>query len=237
MGARIIDAIDGGKLMVARRDLDGCAPRAALKSGVKRSLKTGGHPMTRIVVFNSVTLDGVMQAPARPDEDRRSGFEHGGWAAPFADPDMGRIAGESMARTRALLLGRRTYEDFYRVWPNRTDNPYTEVLNNAQKFVASKTLREPLPWQNSTLLAGDAADAVAALRQEPGKDMVILGSGELVQSLHRRQLIDAFVLLIHPLVLGTGRRLFAEGGPPAWFRLVETKSTSTGVLMATYETN
>jgi dihydrofolate reductase len=118
--------------------------------------------MSKIVVFNNLTLDGVMQAPGRPDEDRRGGFEYGGWATPYATMEA---AEESMANTGALLLGRRTYEDFYTVWPNQTDNPFTEVLNNTQKYVASTTLQEPLPWVNSTLLKGDAAEAVARLRQ------------------------------------------------------------------------
>ena len=189
----------------------------------------------RIVAFNNLTLDGVMQAPGRPDEDRRGGFEHGGWAAPYADPVMGRAAGESMGKTGGLLLGLRTYEDFYAYWPNRTDNPFTAVLNNTQKYVASRTLHEPLPWSNSTLLRGDAAEAVARLREQPGKDIVILGSGELVKSLMRRNLVDEYVLQIHPLILGSGSRLFAEGGSFAALRLVETKTTTTGVVIATYQ--
>jgi dihydrofolate reductase len=191
--------------------------------------------MSDIVVFNSVTLDGVMQAPGRPDEDRRGGFKHGGWAVPYADPVQGQVAAESMATTRALLFGRRTYEDFYSVWPNRTENPFTEVLNNATKYVASRTLREPLPWQNSVLLSGDAADEVARLRQEPGKDIVILGSGELVRSLMARNLIDRYLLQIHPLVLGSGQRLFVDGGTPAKLRLIDSRPTGTGVVIATYE--
>ena len=188
--------------------------------------------MSKAVVFMNLTLDGVMQAPGRPDEDRRGGFEHGGWAMPYATMEA---AEESMAYTGALLLGRRTYEDFYAVWPNRTDNPFTAVLNNTQKYVASTTLEEPLPWSNSTLLKGDAAEAVARLKEELGKDLVILGSGELVQSLMRRNLVDEYVLLIHPLVLGSGRRLFADGGAFAALRLVDTKTTTTGVVIATYQ--
>ncbi len=176
-----------------------------------------------------------MQAPARPDEDTRGGFTHGGWAAPYTDAVMGQAMGEGMATSGALLLGRRTYEDFYAVWPNRTDNPYTEVLNNAQKFVASTTLAEPLPWRNSTLLKGDVAEAVASLKQQPGKDIVILGSGELIQSLMRRNLIDQFVLLIFPLVLGSGRRLFTDSGAFAALRLANTVTTTTGVVIATYQ--
>ena len=187
--------------------------------------------MSKVVVFTNLTLDGVMQAPGRPDEDRRDGFEHGGWATPYATMEA---AEESMANTGALLLGRRTYEDFYTVWPNRTGNPFTAVLNNTQKYVASTTLSEPLSWINSTLLKGDAAEAVARLKEEPGKDLVVLGSGELVQSLMRHNLVDAYVLLIHPLVLGSGRRLFPDGGAVAALRLVNTRTTTTGVVIATY---
>jgi dihydrofolate reductase len=106
--------------------------------------------MGKIILFTSLTLDGVMQAPGRPDEDRRGGFAHGGWGTAYSDAVLGKIAGEGMATSGALLLGRHTYEDFYSVWPNRTDNPFTEVLNNTQKYVASRTLKEPLPWMNST---------------------------------------------------------------------------------------
>jgi dihydrofolate reductase len=191
--------------------------------------------MSKVVVFTNLTLDGVMQAPGRPDEDRRGGFEHGGWATPYADPVIGSMVGESMANTGALLLGRRTYEDLYSVWPNRTDNPFTAVLNNTQKYVASTTLKEPLVWSNSTLLKGDAAEAVARLKEQPGKDIVILGSGELVKSLMRRNLVDEYMLLIHPLVLGSGRRLFTDGGTFAALRLVDTKTTTTGVVIAAYQ--
>jgi dihydrofolate reductase len=190
--------------------------------------------MRRIIVFNSLSLDGVMQAPGRPDEDRRGDFEHGGWALPYSDPEMGKAAGESMATTGGLLFGRRTYEDFYKVWPNRTDNPFTEVLNNTQKYVASTTLKGPLPWANSTLLKGEAADAVAELKKGAGKDLVILGSGDLIRSLMPHNLIDEFVLLIHPLVLGSGQHLFPEGGSAIALRLIDSKSTSTGVVIATY---
>ena len=191
--------------------------------------------MSKIVVFMSVTLDGVMQAPGRPDEDRRDGFAYGGWAGPYSDETMGQASAESMAHTDALLFGRRTYEDFYSVWPNQTDNPFTDVLNNTRKYVASTTLSEPLPWVNSTLLRGDAAEAVAELRAQPGRNIVILGSGLLVQSLMASDLIDEYVLLIHPLVLGAGRRLFAEGVPLADLALQQAITTTTGVVIATYQ--
>jgi dihydrofolate reductase len=191
--------------------------------------------MSRVVVTNHLTLDGVMQAPGRPDEDVRGGFEHGGWTLPYNDEVMGRVMGKGMAQGGALLLGRRTYEDLYGFWPRQNDNPFTEVLNNVQKYVASTTLREPLPWSNSTLLEGDAAEAVARLKEQPGKDIAVLGSGELVQSLMRRNLIDEYTLLIHPLVLGSGRRLFPDGSPLAALRLVDSVTTTTGVVIATYQ--
>jgi dihydrofolate reductase len=190
--------------------------------------------MSRVVVTNHVTLDGVMQAPGRPEEDLRGGFEHGGWALPYNDAVMGSVMGKGMAEGGALLLGRRTYEDFASVWPQRTDNPFTEVLNDVQKYVASMTLKEPLPWINSTLLEGDAAEAVARLKEQPGKDLVILGSGELIQSLIRHDLIDQYVLMIHPLVLGSGRRLFREDAL-APLRLIDSVTTTTGVVIATYQ--
>ncbi|MEO7002837.1 MAG: dihydrofolate reductase family protein [Ktedonobacterales bacterium] len=192
--------------------------------------------MSRIIVNISLTLDGVMQAPARPDEDPRGGFAYGGWAIPYADEAASRAAMGNAANTvGALLLGRRTYEDFFSVWPNRTDNPFTSVLNNTQKYVASTTLKEPLPWANSTLLQGDAAEAVARLREQPGKDIAILGSGELVRSLMRRNLIDEYALSIHPLVLGTGQRLFPDGMPYASLRLISAVTSPTGVVFATYQ--
>jgi dihydrofolate reductase len=192
--------------------------------------------MSDVVVVNHVSLDGVMQAPARPDEDRRRGFEHGGWAAPNNDEVMGRALGEAMAQSGALLLGRRTYEDLYAVWPKRTDNPFTEVLDKARKYVASTTLEEPLPWSNSILVRGDVADAAAELKAGQEGWVVVLGSGELIESLREAKLIDRYVLMIHPLVLGSGRRLFADGGSFARLRLVDSLTTTRGVLIATYET-
>ncbi|HQR36587.1 MAG TPA: dihydrofolate reductase family protein [Blastocatellia bacterium] len=190
--------------------------------------------MSKLVVNINLTLDGVMQAPGRPEEDTRGGFQYGGWATPYFDPVMGKAAAEGMRQMPALLFGRRTYEDFYSVWPNRTDNPFTGFLNAAQKYVASTTLSEPLPWMNSTLLKGDAGQTVAALKQQSDQDFLVLGCGALVQSLLRHNLVDEYVLSIHPLVLGTGRRLFAEGSPLTKFQLVDTKTSSTGVIMATY---
>jgi dihydrofolate reductase len=190
--------------------------------------------MRKIVVVENLSLDGVMQAPGRADEDTRGGFAHGGWAMPYNDVVKGKAMAEGMADSGPLLFGRTTYLDFFSVWPHRKDNPFTEVLDNAQKYVASTTLREPLPWKNSTLLNGDLAEAVLRLKNEPGKNIVVLGSGALVRSLVQHRLVDEFVLQIHPLVLGVGRRLFAEDGSFAALKLVNSVTTTTGVVIATY---
>jgi dihydrofolate reductase len=188
--------------------------------------------MSKLVVFMNLTLDGVMQAPGRPDEDPRGGFQHGGWGAPYAAMTA---AGESTPNFGGLLLGRRTYEDFYAVWPKRTDSPFTELLNNMQKYVASTTLKAPLPWTNSTLLKGDVAAAVAGLKAKQAPDLVVMGSGELIQTLMKHNLVDRYVLLIHPLVLGSGRHLFTDGGTFAALHLVSANATPNGVVVATYE--
>jgi dihydrofolate reductase len=191
--------------------------------------------MSRLIVVNNVTLDGVMQAPGRPDEDTRGGFAHGGWAAPYGDEVMGRVMADRMARPGALVLGRRTYEHFASYWPKQTDNPFTPVLNQRRKYVASTTLNEPLPWSNSTLLPGDAVHAVAQLKEQGDEDLAVLGSGELVRSLMRHDLVDEYLLSIHPLLLGSGRRLFEDDGTEAALRLVDSTTTTTGVFIATYQ--
>jgi dihydrofolate reductase len=190
--------------------------------------------MRKVVVMESLSLDGVMQAPGRPDEDIRGDFEHGGWALPYRDAVMGQVMAAGMADVGPLLFGRRTYQDFFKVWPGRTDNPFTEVLDNAQKFVASTTLAEPLPWVNSTLLEGEATESVARLKEQPGKDILLMGSGELAGSLIRHNLVDHYVLLIHPLILGSGRRLFSDHGAFDRLQLVDATPTTTGVVIATY---
>ena len=147
---------------------------------------------------------------------------------------MSSVAGDNLSDTGPFLFGRRTYENFYAYWPNQTDNPYTEVFNNTQKYVASTTLKEPLAWNNSTLLMGDVPEAVARLKAQPGKDFLVMGSGEFVQTLMKHNLIDLYILLIHPLVLGSGRRLFPDGGVYAALQLVDVKTTTTSVVIATY---
>lgn len=192
--------------------------------------------MGKVVVFNHVTLDGVMQAPGRADEDRRGGFKRGGWATARMDAVLGKAAAEGMASGGSLLLGRRTFQNFAAFWPKQKDNPFTAVLNKTRKYVASRTLKEPLEWSNSTLLKGDVAKAVAKLKKQSKKDLVILGSGELIQSLMKHDLIDEYILMIHPVVLGSGRRLFTAKGSDASLKLVGTKESTTGVVIATYTT-
>ena len=191
--------------------------------------------MRKIVANISLSLDGVMQAPGRPDEDRRSGFEHGGWANGYHDAVMMQAMGEGLSQGADLLFGRRTYEDFYSVWPKRKDNPFTPVLDASLKLVASRTLKEPLPWQNSRLLSGEGATTVARLKQQPGKDIVVLGCGDLMQTLIRERLVDSYVLLIHPLLLGQGRRLFGDDAARTPLRLVKSVTTTKGVVIGTYE--
>jgi dihydrofolate reductase len=188
----------------------------------------------RVVVVENVTLDGVMQAPGRADEDTRDGFEHGGWSAPYMDRVAAEHMGFGQSAESAILLGRRTYEDFAGFWPHQSDNPFTPVLNAATKYVASRT-SPSLAWENSVLLDGDAASSVASLKSSSGPDLIVLGSGELVQALARAGLVDEFVLSIHPLVLGTGRRLFPSGLPRAGLRLVDSVPTTTGVIIARYQ--
>jgi dihydrofolate reductase len=188
-----------------------------------------------ITAILNTSLDGVIQSPGRPDEDTRDGFDRGGWAVPYNDEIMAQRMGEGMASSGAMLFGRRTYEDFYGYWPQQTDNPFTPYLNQATKYVVSTTLSEPLPWENSILLTGDPAVTVADLKAESGPDLGIVGSGQLVRSLLAANLIDRCLLLIHPLVLGQGRRLFDERGPGVDFNLVDSVITSKGVIIATYQ--
>jgi dihydrofolate reductase len=187
-----------------------------------------------VVAISHISLDGVTQAPGRPDEDTRDGFRHGGWSVPYGDEMLGKFMGERMAAGGALLLGKRTYEDLYGFWPSQTDNPYTDVLNKITKYVASTTMLEPLPWSNSVLLPGDAADAVATMKEQPGPDLVILGSATLVHSLMRRDLIDEFVLMINPLLLGSGRKLFPDADTTVPLELASATPTTTGVILAVY---
>jgi len=188
--------------------------------------------------MNHVTLDGVMQGPGRADEDTRDGFTQGGWGRRSVTPDdaVGKAMGERMAAGGGLagwLFGRRTYEDLLASW-NAQGGPFKDALNNSPKYVASTTLKEPLPWPNSTLLRGDIVDALRALKAQSGGVLAIMGSGVLIGSLMAANLIDEYLLMIHPLVLGTGRRLF-PGGVQVSLRLTDCVTTATGVVIATYE--
>jgi dihydrofolate reductase len=176
-----------------------------------------------------------MQAPARADEDRRGGFTRGGWATPYFDDVMAQTAAEGMTGGGAMLFGRRTYEDFAKVWPTMpAENPFTRFLNEVPKHVASRSLRDPLEWNNATVLYGDATRSVARLKLDAKADIVILGSGELIRSLMPHHLIDEYRLLIHPLVLGEGLRMFSDSASYLQLRLKNTKVSTTGVIIATY---
>lgn len=191
--------------------------------------------MARIIAIENVTLDGVMQAPAAPDEDTRGGFAYGGWAQPYGDEVSMQKAREGMAAEGAMLLGRVTYERFYEVWAGRHDNPFSPVLDARHKYVVSTSLTEPLPWQNSTLIGGDVIASVKELKEHaPEASLALLGSGMLLRSLMDAGLVDELQLSIAPLVLGSGMRLFAERGPHLGLRLTESVTTTTGVLLATY---
>jgi dihydrofolate reductase len=185
--------------------------------------------MGELTVICNVTLDGVLQAPGRADEDQRGGFTHGGWATPYAGDAMNRLMAEPAVGPAAMLLGRRTYEDFAAFWPQQAPNPFTDALNRMPKYVVSATLSGPLPWQNSTVVR--AAD-VGDLKEK--HDLTLMGSGALVRSLLPEGVIDRFHLLIHPLVLGSGRRLFGPDGIEAYLTLDRVEGTSTGVVLASY---
>ncbi len=189
--------------------------------------------MGKVIVMNAMTLDGVMQAPGRPDEDTRDGFAHGGWGVPYVDEATVAKMGELMGEEHVWLFGRWTYEQLLTHW-NRQGGPFKDPLNNIRKYVASSNPEARLEWPNSTLLHGDVPAAVADLRQNSNANLVIMGSGVLIGSLMAADLIDTYLLSITPLVLGTGRRLFPEG-VYASLRLTDSATTSKGVVIATYE--
>ncbi|MEV6642564.1 dihydrofolate reductase family protein [Amycolatopsis sp. NPDC051371] len=192
--------------------------------------------MRSISVTMSVTLDGVVQGLGRPDEDTRGGFAHGGWGNRYQDDVMAREMGQGMSRAGDMLFGRRTWEDFIGAWAGREDgNPFTAHLDAATKYVASTTLEDADAWQNSVLLAGDAEKTVAELKDQPGNDLSVIGSASLVHSLHAAGLVDRYTLLIHPLTLGTGLRLFEGPAPLTEFTLTSSVPTTKGVIIARYE--
>ena len=192
--------------------------------------------MGKLIVTEFVTLDGVAQAPGGPDEDRDSGFTHGGWQAPLVDEESGRVMFEQARSMDALLLGRRTYEIFASYWPTAPeDMPFTGLLNGVAKYVASRTLAGPLDWQGSTLLTGDLAESITTVKERHG-EVHVIGSLDLVQSLLRLGLVDRLNLWLYPLLLGTGKRVFADGTVPAALRLTESVTAPNGTLQLTYET-
>ncbi|HVW43493.1 MAG TPA: dihydrofolate reductase family protein [Amycolatopsis sp.] len=192
--------------------------------------------MGKLIVAEFMTLDGVAQSGGQPDEDRDGGFRHGGWHAPFRDPEAGNAMVEAAKSMDALLLGRRTYDVFAGFWPTASEEmPFTAVLNGVPKYVPSRTLTEPLAWQGSTLLAQPIDQSVAALK-ERHDEVHVIGSLNLVQSLLRFGLVDRFDLWVDPLVLGTGKKVFGDGIPPTALRLIESTSYSNGMLHLAYET-
>jgi len=190
--------------------------------------------MRRLIVNTFLTLDGVMQAPGGPGEDDSGGFTYGGWSVNYWDEPMGRFMDEAMSRPFDLVLGRKTYDIFAAHWPNAPEEAGGKPLNDATKYVASRG-RPALEWSNSVLIDGDVAEGVAALKAEEGPELQVHGSGNLVQTLLRHGLVDQFRLMVFPLVIGSGKRLFAEGTLPAGLRLVDSSVSTTGVLMGVYE--
>ena len=191
--------------------------------------------MRSITVTMWVTLDGVVQGLARPDEDTRGGFTHGGWGPRYSDEVQDREMAKAMATPGDMLMGRRTWQDFRAAWGRLTDgNPFTTAMNSATKYVVSQTLTDADAWQNSILLRGDAAATVAGLKAQPGLDLAVIGSASLVRSLHAAGLIDRYMLLIHPLTLGSGTRLFDSPAPLTEFELTGSVTTTKGVIIAQY---
>ena len=194
--------------------------------------------MRKLVVLSFVTLDGVMQAPGGPEEDTAGGFGYGGWTVPFFDDSAGKLIGEQMSMQFDLLLGRKTYEIFASYWPNiKEDSPgngeIASKFNKCNKYVASRTLQK-LDWQHSTLLKGDAAAEVKKLKEQDGPQLQVHGSGNIIQTLLKNDLVDELWLKIFPITLGGGKKLFAEGAVPSSFKLLWSTATGNGVIFANY---
>jgi len=194
--------------------------------------------MRKVVAVEWMTLDGVVQAPGHPDEDRDGGFEQGGWHLRYFDDTSREWVAQGYAEAGGFLFGRRTYENLAAYWPNASEEEQViaEPLNTKPKYVASRTLPEPLAWENSKVLTGDVDQAVFALKQEEGRDLHVIGSPEFAQTLIEHDLVDEYRLMIDPLIVGEGKRLFRDGSPPRPLRLVEHQVTTTGAILATYAT-
>jgi dihydrofolate reductase len=189
--------------------------------------------MRELIVQTFLTLDGVMQAPGGPDEDDSGGFAHGGWSVNYWNEQADEVMGEATSKPFAMVLGRRTYDIMAAYWPDAPEEAGGRVFNEATKYVASRS-RPGLEWSNSVLIEGDPGEGLAALKEQSGPELVVYGSGNLIQTLLRHDLVDEFRLWIFPLVIGSGKRLFAEGTIPAGLELVDSKTSSTGVVMGTY---
>jgi dihydrofolate reductase len=191
--------------------------------------------MRRLITSTFLTLDGVMQAPGGPEEDESGGFEHGGWSVNYWDDLMGQVMSEATSRPFAMVLGRTTYDIMAAYWPNAPEEAGGKVFNDATKYVASRGRPNLELWSNSVLIEGDAAQGLAALKQEDGPELQVHGSGNLIQTLMRHNLIDEYRLWVFPVLIGSGKRLFAEGTIPSGLKLVDSKVSTTGVVIGTYE--
>jgi dihydrofolate reductase len=191
--------------------------------------------MRTLIVQTFLTLDGVMQAPGGPGEDEDGGFAYGGWSVNYWDDQMGQVMDEATGRPFAMVLGRRTYDIMAAYWPTAPEEEGAKVFNDATKYVASRGRPNLEAWRNSVLIEGDAADGLAALKAEDGPELQVHGSANLIQTLLRHNLVDEFRLWVFPVVLGSGKRLFADGAVPTGLRLVDSKVSSTGVIMGTWQ--
>ena len=190
--------------------------------------------MRTLIVSTFLTLDGVMQAPGGPGEDDSYGFVHGGWSVNYWDEQMGRIMSEAMSAPFDLVLGRKTYDIFAAYWPHATDDAGAKPLNDATKYVASRS-HPTLAWSNSVLIEGDAAEGIAPLKKEDGLELQVHGSGNLIQTLLSHNLVDQYRLWVFPLVIGSGKRLFSEGTIHSGLKHVDSEVSTTGVVIGTYE--
>ncbi|MDP8957942.1 MAG: dihydrofolate reductase family protein [Actinomycetota bacterium] len=190
--------------------------------------------MRKLIVSTFLTIDGVMQAPGGPGEDDSGGFEHGGWSVNYWDEQMGQVMDEALSTPFGMVLGRKTYDIMAAHWPHASEEAGAKTFNDATKYVASRS-RPALEWSNSVLIEGDAAEGIAALKKEDGPELQVHGSGNLIQTLLRHNLVDQYRLWVFPLVIGSGKRLFADGTIPSALKLVDSKVSTTGVVIGTYE--